>query len=77
MVNRADRQVQRYMLHLTAPEMADLIWAANQGAEQVFGYTDPGTDWGMTQAEFDAWYQRVARVIAIVEVAATEGQVLP
>jgi len=71
------QQVRRYILHLTEQEMADLIWAANQGIDQVFGYTNPQVDWGMTEAEFEAWGERLNAAIALLEQAANNGGLLP
>jgi hypothetical protein len=70
-------QMRRYCLHLTEQEMADLIWAAHEGADQVFGYTDHTADFAMELAEFQAWEHRVAKAIALLEAAAQEGVVLP
>lgn len=77
MVGHSQTTMRRYCLHLSEQEMADLVWAANQGAEQVFGYTNPMVDWGMTDEEFEAWGERLNAAIALLEQAAKDGGLLP
>lgn len=78
MVGRSQTTQRRYIINLTGTEVADVIWAMNQGQEQVFSYTDPKADWNMEQDEFDHWSDRVAAaVLKLTEALNEPGEVWP
>ena len=50
-------------VHLTDQQYEDLMWAADEGYTQVFGYTNPAVDWAMDNEEFAEWANRVSSAL--------------